>query len=176
MWTPSEYEEQSDEFTAELDGDAADGAFIWSAATPPTRRRRRERSVVQNDGPPSGGHHSDSTATPAVRVGLVLYMSTSSAHSQRALGVLRGVIAQCEPGQVNLQIIDLALAPEAGSADKIAYTPTLVKEFPGPKAWVVGNLENPQLVLDLLSEYLVDCADGRGNGHEQLHARKPTVQ
>ncbi|HXG90114.1 MAG TPA: hypothetical protein VNJ02_17440 [Vicinamibacterales bacterium] len=32
--------------------------------------------------------------------------------------------------------------------------------------------------LDTLThrEYLVDCADGRGNGHEQLHARKPTVQ
>jgi hypothetical protein len=158
----------------EAGDDQGFSAWLGGHAAPARRRERsagRERAI--------GGDHSQSQGNPAeprARVGLMLYMSAGSPHSQRALDVLRSVIGSCEPGLVKLTIVDLAADPHAGADARIAYTPTLVKVFPEPKAWVVGNLENPQLVLDLLREYVVDCTDGRGNGHEDLSAKKPSIQ
>ena len=40
--------------------------------------------------------------------------------------------------------------PLAGEADRVAYTPTLVKRFPEPRMWVLGNLKDPEIVSDLL--------------------------
>jgi hypothetical protein len=176
MLTPSCHE--SPELnTVELEkGCEIAGLIGWLAAHPPARRRR-ERAGAHDRAVAADHSQAEGMPTePAPRVGLMLYMSAASPHSQRAVDVLRSVIDNCEPGLVKLTIIDLAAHPHAGAEDRIAYTPTLVKVFPGPKAWVVGNLENPQLVLDLLREYVVDCSDGRGNGHENLAAKKPSIQ
>jgi circadian clock protein KaiB len=172
----AEWHESTDAHTVEVEAGDMEGLAAWLAAgAAPARRRElsggRQRAVARD--------HSQSQGIPTeprARVGLMLYMSGGSPHSQRALDVLRGVIENCEPGLVKLTVVDLAMNPRAGADDRIAYTPTLVKVFPAPKAWVVGNLENPQLVLDLLREYVVDCNDGRGNGHEHLSAKKPSIQ
>jgi hypothetical protein len=32
----------------------------------------------------------------------------------------------------------------------VLFTPTLVKRGPGPRTWIVGNLDQPELLTDLL--------------------------
>jgi hypothetical protein len=38
----------------------------------------------------------------------------------------------------------------AGEEDRIAFTPTLVKRFPEPKMWVLGNLRESEILVDML--------------------------
>jgi hypothetical protein len=172
----AEWDESIDAHTVEVEVVDNVGLVTWLAgrAAPPKRRQRsagRERAIAGDQ-----SQSEDGAAARKPRVALMLYLSAGSPHSQRALDVVRTVIDTCEPGMVKLTIVDLAADPHAGADARIAYTPALVKVFPEPKAWVVGNLENPQLVLDLLREYVVDCTDGRGNGHEHLSPNKPAIQ
>jgi hypothetical protein len=44
----------------------------------------------------------------------------------------------------------LSTDPSAGNADRIAFTPTLVKRSPGPRTFILGHLSSPALVLELL--------------------------
>jgi KaiB domain len=32
----------------------------------------------------------------------------------------------------------------------VVFTPTLVKRGPGPRTWIVGNLDQPELLVDVL--------------------------
>ena len=40
--------------------------------------------------------------------------------------------------------------------DLILYTPTLVKRGPGPRPWIVGNLDQDEFLIDLLELSGVD--------------------
>ena len=51
---------------------------------------------------------------------------------------------------MKLTICDLSKDPDAGSADGIAFTPTLVKRSPGPKTFILGHITNPELLLEML--------------------------
>lgn len=49
--------------------------------------------------------------------------------------------------------------PLAGEADRIAFTPTLVKRFPEPRVWMLGNLKDTETLADLLRVYGVDAKE-----------------
>jgi hypothetical protein len=53
-------------------------------------------------------------------------------------------------------VCDLVRDPFAGEADRIAFTPTLVKRYPEPRMWVLGNLREPEILADLLRVCGVD--------------------
>jgi len=57
---------------------------------------------------------------------------------------------------VKFTVCDLGRDPLAGDADRIAFTPTLVKRFPEPRMWVLGNLREPEILADLLRVCGVD--------------------
>ena len=40
--------------------------------------------------------------------------------------------------------------PPLADEDAVVFTPTLVKRAPGPKTWIIGNLNQPDLLIDLL--------------------------
>jgi two-component system response regulator GlrR len=90
------------------------------------------------------------------RVELVLYVSSASPASIQARRNLEQLLARFDESQVKFAICDLGRDPTAGDADRIAFTPTLVKRFPEPKMWVLGNLKEPQIISDLLSACGVD--------------------
>lgn len=50
----------------------------------------------------------------------------------------------------DVAVCDLARDPMAGETDRVAFTPTLVKRYPAPRMWVLGNLREPEIVGDLL--------------------------
>lgn len=98
-------------------------------------------------------------ATPSVpnaevrkTVELVLYISSASHSSLRALRNIRRLLERYAAADVGLTVHDLSIkaVPEA-EEDRIAFTPTLVRRYPGPRAWILGDLADATVVSDLLS-------------------------
>jgi two-component system response regulator GlrR len=86
------------------------------------------------------------------RVELVLYVSSRSPASLKATRALHRLLQRYPAGSISLTIRDLARAPhEVAEEDRVAFTPTLVKRAPEPRAWVLGDLDNIQIVIDLLA-------------------------
>lgn len=85
------------------------------------------------------------------RAELVLYVTDGSVHCHRALRNLRQVLAGYLEDEVQLEIYNLSqrTGPEA-EADRVSFTPALVKRAPAPRAWVLGSLDDPTAVTDLL--------------------------
>jgi two-component system response regulator GlrR len=94
---------------------------------------------------------------PGHRIEFVLYVSSASPTSVHAQRTIERLLARYDPAQVKLSVRDLVREPLAGEADRIAFTPTLVKKFPEPKMWLVGNLRDPELLVDLLRVSGVDA-------------------
>jgi hypothetical protein len=91
------------------------------------------------------------------RVELVLYVSSSSAASIQARRNLEQVLGGFDLAQIRYSICDLGRDPLAGEADRVAFTPTLVKKYPEPRMWVLGNLREADIVADILRACGVDA-------------------
>ncbi len=91
------------------------------------------------------------------RVELVLYVSSASPASMQARRNLEQVLARFETSQIKFSVCDLVKDPLAGAADRVAFTPTLVKQFPEPRVWVIGNLRDREVIADLLHVSGVDA-------------------
>jgi len=101
-------------------------------------------------------------ATKASKIELVLYVSASSEKCQKALRTVHQVLEQYEADQVKFSVCDLSGRPASADDDAVVFTPTLVKRGPGPRTWIVGNLDQPELLVDLLEVSGVDRRrDGR---------------
>jgi hypothetical protein len=72
---------------------------------------------------------------------------------------LERIIARVDPARIDCRIVDLRQHPLAGEADRIAFTPTLVKKHPGPRTWILGNLRNSEIVTDLLRASGIDLSE-----------------
>lgn len=92
-------------------------------------------------------------------VELVLYVSSASPACIQARRNLEQLLEKFDVSQVSFSICDLGREPTAGDADRIAFTPTLVKRYPEPKMWVLGNLREPQIIADLLRACGVDARE-----------------
>jgi circadian clock protein KaiB len=110
-----------------------------------------------------GTSNDDPRRVPRQKIELVLYTSASSEKCQKAVRTIREVLERYEASQVSLRICDLSGRPADGDADAVIFTPTLVKRGPGPRTWIVGNLDQPELLVDLLDVSGVERKrDGRG--------------
>ena len=98
----------------------------------------------------SSGDTARGGGEPASRIELVLYVSSDSPVSIVAQQNIERLLSRYDPAHVTLTVCDLASEPLAGDADRIAFTPTLVKKFPEPRMWFVGNLRDPEILVDLL--------------------------
>lgn len=89
---------------------------------------------------------------PRHAVELSLYVSPHSPSSLRALRNLNALLERYPGLPVVLTVRDLSRPESLAEAevDRIAFTPTLVKKSPGPRAWVLGTLDDVRPVLDLL--------------------------
>ena len=83
-------------------------------------------------------------------VDLVLYVSSASPASIQARRNLERLLARFDSRQVRWTVRDLEREPLAGAEDRIAFTPTLVKRFPEPRMWVLGNLRESDILADML--------------------------
>lgn len=93
------------------------------------------------------------------RADLVLYVSADSAASLQARRNLDRLLSRFDTSQINVTICDLGREPNAGEADRIAFTPTLVRRYPEPRMWVLGNLRDTDVVADMLRVAGVDAKE-----------------
>jgi two-component system response regulator GlrR len=105
-----------------------------------------DRTQEQYDDAPAAGSRRERME----RVELVLYISSASPSSLQARRNLELLLDGFDPAHVKYTVCDLVREPMAGDADRIAFTPTLVKRYPEPKMWVLGNLKEPEIIADLL--------------------------
>lgn len=110
---------------------------------------------VLSEGANRDGTHAE--APRAHRVELVLYVSPNSPASAQARRNLEDLLAHFEPTQIKYSVCDLVRDPLAGEQDRVAFTPTLVKRYPAPRMWVLGNLRETEIVGDLLRVCGVDA-------------------
>jgi len=103
--------------------------FASEASSPPPKDRRKEQPAT---------------------VELVLYVSKVWVTSARARENLDQILDRFVRSQVRLQVFDVADEPLAGEEDQVVFTPTLVKRSPPPRAWVVGDLSDHNVVMSLL--------------------------
>ena len=93
-------------------------------------------------------------------VELILYISSASPASVRAVSNLNRILRRYQKRQVSLTIRDLTLEPALGDEDQIAFTPTLCKRAPEPPMRIIGDLSHPQALLDLLEYHGVKHIHG----------------
>ena len=91
------------------------------------------------------------------RVELVLYVSPNSPASHQARSNLERLLDRFDSSQIKCSICDLVRDPQAGDFDRVAFTPTLVKRYPAPRMFVLGNLRETEILVDLLRGCGVDA-------------------
>jgi two-component system OmpR family response regulator len=115
-----------------------------------TQKRRgaagRYSPAARSREPGRDGHRSPKRE----KIDLVLYTSRASEKCQKAVRTIRAVLDQYDNAEVSFSIFDLSDGPPPADEDAVVFTPTLVKRAPGPKTWIIGNLNQPDLLIDLL--------------------------
>jgi circadian clock protein KaiB len=133
--------------TGQPDLAAADGVPVIAKPLDLTRLLRQVELVC---GPaPAPAPAASPVATPT-RVELALYVSLPWPSSLKAQRNLQAVLAGFEESQVSLVVHDLAKDPGRSETDGIVFLPTLVKQSPEPRAWVMGDLSDRRVLANLL--------------------------
>jgi CheY-like chemotaxis protein len=106
----------------------------------------------EGPGPPREGADGSAPAAPArtAKVELALYVTLPWPSSLRAQSNLSRVLAGVPQGEVSLSVCDLAREPERAERDNVLFSPTLVKVWPEPKMWILGDLSETAVLTDLL--------------------------
>lgn len=124
-------------------------------------KQRRDAGRIK---PPSAArgtaHDRGHRTSKVIKIELVLYVSASSEKCQKALRTVHSVLQQYDADQVSFSVCDLARHPASAEDDSVVFTPTLVKRGPGPRTWIVGNLDQDELLVDLLELSGVDRRRG----------------
>jgi circadian clock protein KaiB len=108
------------------------------------------RQVAVACGPAMARAAAAAPAGEVAPVELALYLSPPWPSSLKAKRNLHKVLSSFRPSQVQLTIYDLAQEPGRAEEDGIVFVPTLVKRFPEPRAWVMGDLSDRQILMNLL--------------------------
>ncbi|HZR22379.1 MAG TPA: circadian clock KaiB family protein [Vicinamibacterales bacterium] len=120
----------------------------------------KKREVARSTRPPAHArgtsHDRGRRSDKQAKIELVLYVSPSSEKCQKAVRTIQQVLEQYDAQQVNFSVCDLTGRPSTAEEDAVVFTPTLVKRGPGPRTWIVGNLDQPELLVDLLEVSGVD--------------------
>jgi len=81
---------------------------------------------------------------------LVLYVSAGSAASVKARRSMDLTLRTFAGAPLHYAVCDVGEEPAKAEEDQVVFTPTLVKRSPGPRAWVLGDLSDAAVVIDLL--------------------------
>jgi len=103
---------------------------------------------VRDHVPPDGTSESGNAKGLVLR----LFVSGQSALTEQILKTLQGVLETSRYRPYTLQMIDVSKHPEQAETDQVSATPTLVRVWPKSTRRLVGDLDNPRAILNLLSE------------------------
>ena len=113
----------------------------------PTRRPKMPFSATLNGDGVGDGKGANNPS----RVELILYVSASP-RCLRAIDTIKGVVSRFSSDRVKLTIHDILVDPTQGVEDSISYTPTLVRRSPRPRTFLLGDITNPEIVVELLQD------------------------
>ena len=81
---------------------------------------------------------------------LVLYISAGSAASAKARRNMESTLRGYSGCPIRYVVRDVAEEPARAEEDRIVFTPALVKRGPGARAWVLGDLADASVIVELL--------------------------
>jgi circadian clock protein KaiB len=84
---------------------------------------------------------------PADRYVLRLFVTGTTARSQRAIANMRRICEENLAGRYDLEVIDVYQNPRATQDLQVVATPTLVKVLPEPLRRIIGDLSDRERVL-----------------------------
>lgn len=84
---------------------------------------------------------------------LKLFVSGHSVLTEKILKILQGALENPRHRPYTLKVIDVSKHPEQAEAAQITATPTLVRVWPLPVHRLVGELNDPRAILNLLDDY-----------------------
>lgn len=102
----------------------------------------------------------------ARKLGLTLYVTTTSHGSQKAIRNLHRIVAEFDAAKIHCSICDVerpsagALPGQSIEEDRIVVTPTLVVRAPGSKVWIAGDLSDAAMVESVIEQGLATLAAG----------------
>ena len=85
---------------------------------------------------------------------LRLYVAGTSPRSARALTNVRTYCDQHPAGQYALEVADVQEFNNIARRDQVLALPLLVRRLPAPRQCLIGDLSNPELLLQRLSATL----------------------
>ena len=109
-----------------------------------------------------------------VHVAFTLYVTGRSHASQRAIRNIDRCIARHAVTRVRCDVIDILDATKDASIgqrledDRVIVTPTLVRRLPAPTMWIVGDLSDPAMLDELVT-------DRRGQSRRSTPSEAPEV-
>lgn len=79
-----------------------------------------------------------------------LYVAGTAANSVSARANLQALCDKYLPGRHEIEIVDILREPGRALKDNVLLTPMLVKVSPAPVLEILGNLSEPEVVLQAL--------------------------
>ena len=127
--------------------------------TPGNRGRTLERRTrwEANDHTRKDGDGGGGQTRPVIE--LVLYISSESAHATTALKNVQAALSRYKGQPVNLIVHDLSKNPQPRDGDQVHFTPTLVNAGGRPRTWIIGHIDNPDVLVSLLDSLDVPPGD-----------------
>ena len=114
------------------------------------------RRVLRQVGSSRNSPDGPAAARRGCRVEFVLYVSANSAASSQARQNFEHLLERFDTTQIKYSVCDLGRDPLGGEKDRVSFTPTLVKRYPAPRMWLIGNLRKTDIVADILRSCGVD--------------------
>jgi CheY-like chemotaxis protein len=99
---------------------------------------------------PENGEAGLHARPETAKLELVLYISAASPSSMVAQANMERVLAGFTREEIAYSTCDLQINPDSAERDRVVFTPTLVKRWPEPRLWVIGDLRDGEIVADLL--------------------------
>lgn len=135
--------------TAHTQPDDTAGYDVITKPVNPDRLLAQIRRVLSAAGPvPSAPAAPAGEVAPAAD--LVLYVSAGSPASAKARRRMEETLRGYAGCPIRYAVRDVATEPAGAEEDQVLFTPTLVKRGPGPRAWVLGDLADAGVVIELL--------------------------
>ena len=89
----------------------------------------------------------------------MLYVSAASSYAAAATRNCETLLARFDHRAVRFEVCDVSRHPDRAETDRICFTPVLLKKQPLPRTYILGDLSNITVLMDLLVSCGVEPVD-----------------
>lgn len=90
---------------------------------------------------------------------LSLYVAGATPKSELIVSRVRALCSQAFGSDFELSVIDVTERPDLAEEHRILATPTLVREQPAPRRYIIGDLSHIEKVVQALEMSLASLSD-----------------